>query len=53
MLIAMIAVRASSGVGVNRNECKCGDEDDRGGSGDYDGAEVGTWPPGAESAVSD
>ncbi|PSN60869.1 hypothetical protein BS50DRAFT_579029 [Corynespora cassiicola Philippines] len=45
MLIATIVVHASSGVGINRNECKCGDEDDRG-SGECDGTEVGTWPPG-------
>lgn len=40
MLIATIAVRASFGIGVNRKECKCGDEDDRGGGGKYDGAKL-------------
>jgi hypothetical protein len=55
MLIATIAVRASFGIGVNRKECKCGDEDDRGGGGGkYDRAklELGHLEL-DESAVSD
>ena len=60
ILMVAIAMRASSGVGVNRNERECGDEHDRsGGGGDdgksvYDGVKLrlGSLEP-DESAASD